>query len=290
MPSLKEIILGQMGGSFDKGVGAGSQGYLQYKQQGADANQISQKADLDQQNQAAEMSRERTQLDQLRKQNPRASVHVGKYSVNPEDNLLKQLAMKSAQDDRFNKQTAGLTDDIAKAGTPAAVANLQRAETDIPGIGTGQAQFKSVGGWKNWVPNALVPLAEKIPFVNKAFPEGSAKERAGIQDLTNTAIYDASGKAVNESEMRRMKDAAGLFGAAPPETINEFGKQLAGKAMNKSMTAGAGYDPKVVNTVRARGAPVATQGEDLYDLLSQGDPEKAQLLRLRAAKAKKGGR
>lgn len=271
-------------GSMAKGIDVGSAGAQKALDRQAAAEALVQKHKLDEESKATTRKASLEDLLQLQKANPGAGIHTPEgYGVVPKDDSMQKLAyqlrkdaFQNRQEDQQAQHVRQLSEDVTKTKLPQAVSTLQRAEQAIPGITAGNAQFKSVGGIKNWLPNALVPFGESLGLL----PKGSSDERSALQDLENIEIRDKSGTAVSSNEGARIKAARGMFGTASPEIINNAIRAQAEATRSGAQNTGAGYSPKVNQVYKAQGGLAAGPG-DIYDLLSSGDPERAELLRLR---------
>lgn len=180
------------------------------------------------------------------------SVKSGDYGIGAKDPLmalLRKQQIDEIQQARENTQVEKLQDDVTKSGAAQALQSLERVNKQIPGILQGKAQFKSVGGAKNLIPNIAVPIAEKFGVL----PSGSGNERAALQDMQNTKIYDSSGKQINESEMKRISQSMGLGGVFDPSATNQATKQIADTVLQKNRNITAGYRPQTVKTFKDRG-------------------------------------
>lgn len=195
-------------------------------------------------------------------------------SENERDQLMDLLRMEqlsNQRQDKRNKAVQDLEDRSTKAGTAQILPALQRAEKSIPGVLEGKAKLKSVGGAKTLAPNIAVPALERFGIL----PKGSAEERAALQELSNTKIYDSSGKQINESEMRRIKEAMGLRGVFSPDVINDALKQVGTTALQKQKQVTAGATPEAVQTFRSRGGLAGAN--TLQELLGiPGEGQQAQ--------------
>lgn len=191
-------------------------------------------------------------------------------SKNQLDELLKLLQIQNLDQERQDRATTDLQKQSSAAGLPQSVEALKRVEQAIPGITSGQAKFKSVGGIKNLAPNIAVPVLEKLGIMDP----GAANERAALQELSNTKIYDSSGKQINESEMKRIQDAMGLRGIFEEGTINEAGKQIANTAFQKQQNVTAGARPSAVKAFKERGGIGGYKS--LQEMLGQPAQQAAQ--------------
>lgn len=248
-------------------------GVNQLTKQRADAQAAAQEAELKKylQTQGAALESEQHGNDvagaqALHKQYGReVPITVGKAHIGGVDKLgeyLKMLGLKDRGEDRERRAVQDIEDRATKAGTAQSVESLGRAEQSIPGISTGQANFKSVGGLKSLAPNWSVPILEKIHVM----PEGSSDERAAIQDVQNTKIYDSSGKQINESEMKRIADAMGMFGGGP-DSINKAMAQVGNTVLQKQKQVTAGAKPSALQTYKERGGLAGYN--NLHDLLGK---------------------
>lgn len=176
-------------------------------------------------------------------------VTLAQAESDPLADTLRALQLEALISDREDRKLERLQDDVTKSGAPQAVQSLQRAEKTIPGVTSGQAKFKSVGGVKNLAPNFAVPVLEKLGVMDP----GASEERAALQELQNAKIYDSSGKQINEAEMRRISDAMGLRGIFSPNTINDATKQVSQTVLEKNRGITAGYQPRTVNKFKQQG-------------------------------------
>jgi hypothetical protein len=260
MPSAKDRLFSMLSGGFDQGAAAGREGL---------------KANYEASAAAQKRAQNRADFDELRLANPKDTVSVGgdgNYSVSPKDDVSKLLAMLrfgEVKDEHDRKAVQELEDRSTKAGTAPAIESLKRAENAIPGVATGAAKFKSVGGIKTLAPNFTVPLLEKVGLLDS----GASDERAALQELSNAKIYDSSGKQINEAEMRRIQDAMGLRGVFSPDTINQAMKQYGDTVFQKQNQVSAGADPKALQTFKGRGG-LAGFGS-LQEMLGKGAPPPA---------------
>ena len=173
-----------------------------------------------------------------------------------EPNLMAQQAAQIRQDrlDESKRQHAAqeiksVEKSVESAGLPQSIESLRRAESQIPGITEGKANFISVGGMKNLVPNFLVGALEKVSVM----PKGSSEERAALQELSNAKIYDSSGKQINEAEMKRIQDAMGLRGVSDTNALNQAAQQVANTVQQKRAQIQAGSEPEALATYEGRG-------------------------------------
>ena len=179
----------------------------------------------------------------------------------------RSLAREERAQDREERAVERLEKRSSDMSVPATREGLRRAEASIPGITTGQAKFKSAGGLKGLIPGWAVPIAEglgKLTGGVVGMEPGAAEERAALQDLLNTKIYDSSGKQINKDETVRIKEASGFSGVAPPEIINQFGAQTANTAFQKQKNLTAGARPSAVATFKKGGGLAGAQTLDEY--------------------------
>lgn len=215
------------------------------------------KRQLDAEQQQAGLKQAQSLVDQYAGKGKRVNVGLSgtggvtlsQAESDPQGELLKLLQLKALIDDREDRKLERLQDDVTKSGAPQAVQSLQRAEKTIPGVTSGQAKFKSVGGAKNLAPNFAVPILEKLGVMDP----GASEERAALQELQNAKIYDSSGKQINEAEMKRISDAMGLRGIFSPETINDATKQVSQTVLEKNRGITAGYQPRTVKKFKEQG-------------------------------------
>ncbi len=177
--------------------------------------------------------------------------------------LLRLLTIQNLQDERKRKAVQDVEDRSTKANTASVGPALKRAEEAIPGLYSGSApvQLKSVGGFKNLVPDFAAVLAEKVGIL----PQGAAKERTALQEIQNMKLYDSSGKQINEQEMKRINKASGLSGLFGSEDIVPALRQMGNTAFQKQQQVSAGADPEALQTFRARGGQAGFKS--LGDLL-----------------------
>ena len=176
--------------------------------------------------------------------------------LRPEDPLnalLRKQQMDNLQEERDQRQVQHLEQRSGQAGTAQVVPSLQQAEEAIPGLYTKGMQetpkLKSMGGGKQLIPNFLVSPLERFGVLDK----GAAKERQALQDLQNMKVYDASGKAINEAEMKRLADSMGTFGFNSSEDIVGALRQMGYTTLEKQKGVSAGATPKALKTFREQG-------------------------------------
>ena len=176
---------------------------------------------------------------------------VGLKKNRREPNPLAMLMLSDRQNNALDRKVHQYADDFNKANLPQSINTLEDVNKKVPGGITSSEPLKSVGGWKNLVPGFAVGALEGVGIMGK----GAADERSSLQNLANTQVYDQSGKAINESEMRRLKEAMGwspfVPGSTTRDAIQRFGKVVA----DKGTVVEAGTNPQAKAIAQERGTP-----------------------------------
>lgn len=175
----------------------------------------------------------------------------GGFGVNPEqEDQLRRLQIEGLMNERDENAVRKLEKRSSDVGTAQAVPALQRGEEAIPGLFTGgKPELKSVGGMKNLAPNWAVPALEGVGLM----PKGAGAERTALQELQNVKLYDSSGKAINENEMKRISDAMGLRGIFDPQEILSSLQQMGYTVLEKQKGVTAGAPERIVKKFEGAG-------------------------------------
>lgn len=248
---------------------------LQSQAEQAKLQQMAEEKRLAQEQQHENLDLAKQYIDENSGKGKRASIALSpgggvNLGGGQQDDLLRALLAKSTIDDRDERKVERLQDDVTKSGVASAVESLGRAEKAVPGVMSGTAKFKSVGGVKNLVPNFAVPIAEKIHGATGGMvgmEPGSGDERAALQELQNAKIYDSSGKQINEAEMQRIKQAMGMQGMFDPSVVNQATKQVGDTVLRKNTQVTSGYPSRTVETFKGRGGLAGAK--TLNDLLTK---------------------
>jgi hypothetical protein len=164
--------------------------------------------------------------------------------------MLRLMQLQNLQQQRDEEAVRKLEKRSSDAGTAQAAPALQRGEEAIPGLFTGgKPELKSVGGIKSLAPNWSVPVLEKMGVM----PKGSGAERTALQELQNVKLYDSSGKAINENEMKRIQDAMGLRGVFEPQEILNSLQQMGYTVLEKQKGVTAGAPERIVKKFEQAG-------------------------------------
>ena len=167
----------------------------------------------------------------------------------PNAGLAAFLSIQDRRAERDRKAIQDIEDRATKAGTAQIIPGMRRLEQVAPGAFTGNAEFKSVGGFKNAIPTSLVSPAESLGLLDK----GAAEERAALNEMANLKVYDSSGKQINEHEMKRLQDSMGLRGISDPTVIKQALQQQGFTVLEKQRQVSAGADPRALQEFKKRG-------------------------------------
>lgn len=162
--------------------------------------------------------------------------------------LRKQAELRRQQDDR-DKKVHQVATDYRNANIPATMNTLEDVNKNVPGGLAGKGDLKSVGGFKNLVPDFLVGAAEGVGIL----PQGAGAERSSIRNLSNTVVYDASGKAINENEMKRLQSGMAMLGFSKPDDIRDSINRFGNTVVDKGKTVEQGANPDALATLQERG-------------------------------------
>jgi hypothetical protein len=222
---------------------------------GKQMEQESEEAKLNLANQLKEASRQKQLEDALSlrdKLGKDVSVDMGDIKIGGQDrmnDLIKMMQLQELEKEREERAVTKGAEDIGKTKVSEATEGLKRLENVSPGVISGQGELKSVGGWKNLVPNIFVPAAESLGVL----PKGAAEERSAVQGLQNIQIHDLAGSAVSKPEQQRIDVASGLAGLFGNESAQKAIQQYAKKALGVAQTAEAGVRPSAKKTLEQRG-------------------------------------
>ena len=212
-----------------------------------------------------------------------SGVGINPENDDPLTSFLKAQQLKNLQDERTERAVTAGSKSLIESNLPKTTEAMQRLQDVSPGA-IQQGQFKSVGGMKNLAPTFAIPMLEKM----RIMPKGASEERAALQELQNVKLYDESGKAINESEMQRIKEAMGLRGVFDPKAIQQAIQQYGKTALTKSQTAEAGIRPEARDILKQRGAVSSSRLEELIKGKSAGAQQPMSFEEFK--KAKREGR
>lgn len=185
---------------------------------------------------------------------------------NDDRDLMSAIRLREMLNQREEDAVRKLEKRSSDVGTAQIVPSLQRAEEAAPGLFTNEKEvpkLKSVGGFKNLIPNFGVAPLEKMGIL----PEGAASERSALQELQNAKIYDSSGKQINEAEMKRIKDAMAISGLNSSEDIVKALRQSGYTLLEKQKGVTAGAPRRIVEKFKSEGGLV--DAKSVSDLLNR---------------------
>jgi hypothetical protein len=187
------------------------------------------------------------------------SVDVGDVSVRPQgESLMDMLKLQALNAEREDRAKERASEKYAKSG----VAPMQQSVQRLLGVSPKalEGEYKSVGGIKNLAPDWSVGPLEKIGL----FPKGASEERSALADVTNTKIYDSTGKQINEAESKRIMQSLGLKGLTEPKAIQQALQQMGMTAITRAKTIEAGVRPNVRQQLEEEGVPTSRNLESLF--------------------------
>ena len=204
-----------------------------------------------------ETDRNLTKSTDLLKSDPGYNVNItggGGVALSkqrPEINPMGLLMAQQRRENDLDRKVHQYSSDYTKSNIPATGQTLQDVNNKITGGIAGKGELKSVGGWKNLIPGFAVGASEKLGVL----PQGASDERASLQNLANVQIYDASGKAINESEASRLKEGMGWSPFTSPDTIRDAIRRYGSTVVNKGAAVEAGANPQAKAIAQERGIP-----------------------------------
>jgi hypothetical protein len=293
MPSLRDLILGNISQSTAEGGRIGSQA----AQSSMDAEQ---QAKLKQMLFGSELSQKKQMLDTLKGENPNSSVSAEGLAVHPKDEsttALKQQRLAETEKEHKEQAITNLSKQMEKGGYPAITQSLKEVETALPKAGE---KDKSLTGLASFVPTAALPFTERLYGLTggKIGTEpGAVQERQAVETAKMLMRHPLFGSALTKSEKQSFDNALGILNGGTPGDMQQAlrrMKELTQKGM-KGVEAGA--RPEALSEYRQRGGssseevmrpPSAPQSEQA--LPSEQSPMSPARARLEALRAKARGK
>lgn len=255
MPSLQELIMGQISQGFQSGA-SGANALME--------QEAKKKA------QQEMLTRQLDEAKQLRSANPESNVNVEGVSISAKDPLTNLLRKQALENAATEKQEAALTkfgDRLTKSENPNMVASLAALEGATKGSSGGiltdpNYQVKS---------GAKTNLLRSVPLIGGMLasgieklglnPAGTEQEAQALQRLRNIDIKKLSGSAVSRSEEGRQNIEKGIS-SGDEEAIKRGVAMMRQASDMESQNIKGSTRPEVLSQYKQRGGQF-----ELSDLL-----------------------
>lgn len=201
----------------------------------------------------AEAARDLEQAQALRQQYGKDSpVRVGSVSIGGDDqsaNLMRQMQMNMAMDDKVENATTAMGNRIEKEGIPAAANAMQDIARALPGEGEELKSYGGPLGLKALIPDGLVRVGESMGLLAK----GAGEERAAMEAAKGLVRNPLYGASLSENERKSFDSAYGGGLGTTSDQVRKATQRMAGVPISALQNIEQSTRPQAAQRYQGRG-------------------------------------